>query len=413
MLGVRAGPSYGVPQKGSVRLTIFVSALAAAAWIWLLLFSQPRCWESSKDRLLGPPSVSMPSSDPSFASTLLDSQLAVLSPSNHALVARSRSTSSTGRVMESEGSTLRNIVFGIGASAELWQQRKEYVKLWWRPGELRGYVWLDEPVEMTSDDVGQLPELRVSEDISRFRYTNPKGHPSAIRLSRIVSETVRMQPQGVDWFVMGDDDTIFSPDNLVKVLSKYDHTKMVYIGSSSESHRQNVDFSYQMAFGGGGFALSYPLARALERMQDKCLERHPELFGSDDRMQACVAELGVPLFKEAGFHQVSTLFVPSASFFMSLPLQRCFVFLLYIFPGFVAFGLKVLLKTRCLVSCMDLSQCLYLKFSSLLHSFKEQVPAMPIRSAHVGVTILQSRCLSNRLTESCTVCSTVIASCQP
>ncbi|GAQ81967.1 hypothetical protein KFL_000960180 [Klebsormidium nitens] len=300
MLGVRAGPSYGAPQKGSVRLTIFVSALAAAAWIWLLLFSQPRCWETSKDRLLGPPSVSIPSSDPSF---VLESQLAVLSPSNHALVGRSRSTSSTGRVMESEGSTLRNIVFGIGASAELWQQRKEYVKLWWRPGELRGYVWLDEPVEMSAEDVGQLPELRVSEDISRFRYTNPKGHPSAIRLSRIVSETVRMQPQGVDWFVMGDDDTIFSPDNLVKVLSKYDHTKMVYVGSSSESHKQNVDFSYQMAFGGGGFALSYPLARALERMQDKCLERHPELFGSDDRMQACVAELGVPLFKEAGFHQ--------------------------------------------------------------------------------------------------------------
>jgi hypothetical protein len=300
----RVGPSYGVPQKGSLRLTIFISAITAAAWIWLLLFSQPRCWESSKDRMLGPPSVS--SSDPSLASTLLDSQLLVLSPSNHALVARSRSTSSTDLSIEgSSGSTLRNIVFGIGASAELWDQRKEYVKLWWRPGELRGFVWLDEPVAASLEDGGELPELRVSQDISRFRYTNPKGHPSAIRLSRIVSEMVRLQPEDVHWFVMGDDDTIFSPDNLVKVLSKYDHTKMVYIGSNSEDHKQNVDFSYQMAFGGGGFALSYPLAKALEGMQDKCLERHPELFGSDDRMQACVSELGVPLLKEAGFHQVS------------------------------------------------------------------------------------------------------------
>ena len=59
-----------------------------------------------------------------------------------------------------------------------------------------------------------------------------------------------------------------------------------------------------MAFGGGGFAISYPLARALEKMQDRCIQRYPGLFASDDRMQACMAELGVPLTKELGFHQV-------------------------------------------------------------------------------------------------------------
>jgi hypothetical protein len=32
--------------------------------------------------------------------------------------------------------------------------------------------------------------------------------------------------------------------------------------------------------------------------------RYPELFGSDDRMHACIAELGVPITKNQGFHQV-------------------------------------------------------------------------------------------------------------
>ena len=32
--------------------------------------------------------------------------------------------------------------------------------------------------------------------------------------------------------------------------------------------------------------------------------RYPHLFGSDDRMHACMAELGIPLTKEPGFHQV-------------------------------------------------------------------------------------------------------------
>ena len=104
---------------------------------------------------------------------------------------------------------------------------------------------------------------------------------------------------------MGDDDTLFFPDNLVRVLSKYDHDQYYYIGSTSESHQQNIVYNYGMAYGGGGFAISYPLAKALANLQDRCIERYPGLYGSDDRIHACMSELGVPLTKERGFHQVS------------------------------------------------------------------------------------------------------------
>ena len=73
---------------------------------------------------------------------------------------------------------------------------------------------------------------------------------------------------------MGDDDTVFIVENVVRVLSKYDHRQFYYIGSSSESHVQNIYFSYAMAYGGGGFAISYPLAKELEKMQDKCIQRY-------------------------------------------------------------------------------------------------------------------------------------------
>ncbi|KAJ6748314.1 F22L4.11 PROTEIN [Salix purpurea] len=107
----------------------------------------------------------------------------------------------------------------------------------------------------------------------------------------------------VRWFVMGDDDTLFFPDNLVRVLSKYDHDQYYYIGSTSESHQQNIVYNYGMAYGGGGFAISYPLAKALANLQDRCIERYPGLYGSDDRIHACMSELGVPLTRERGFHQ--------------------------------------------------------------------------------------------------------------
>ncbi|TYI54875.1 hypothetical protein E1A91_D11G103100v1 [Gossypium mustelinum] len=201
-----------------------------------------------------------------------------------------------------EKTTLHHLVFGIAGSARLWEHRKNYIKLWWKPQEMRGTVWLDKTVANRSDD-HLLPPVKISCDTSKFKYKNLKGHYSAIRISRIVSETLRLGFEDVRWFVMGDDDTYFVPENLVRVLSKYDHNQLYYIGSLSESHLQNIHFSYGMAYGGGGFAISYPLAKALAKMQDRCIQRYPGLYGSDDRIHACMAELGIPLTKEPGFHQ--------------------------------------------------------------------------------------------------------------
>ncbi|KAI4310343.1 hypothetical protein MLD38_035327 [Melastoma candidum] len=274
---------------------------------------------------------------------------------------------------------IHHLVFGIAASAKLWDHRKDYIKLWFKPEEsMRGVVWLDKEVPIAAGDAEGLPMIRISGDTSHFNQKHPeerlrgrwesaeektktlssKGskllvagslekwtrgtvgfegesrmfavklqvqtpsasvagksfklrtknfrslhHRSALRISRIVSETLWMGLADVRWFVMGDDDTVFVTENLVRVLNGYDHRGYYYIGSVSESHLQNIYFSYGMAYGGGGFAISYGLAVALEGMQDRCMGRYPGLYGSDDRIQACMAELGVPLTRHLGFHQ--------------------------------------------------------------------------------------------------------------
>jgi hypothetical protein len=83
------------------------------------------------------------------------------------------------------------------------------------------------------------------------------------------------------WFtkkaLVGDDDTImFITHNLVQVLFKYNHTQPFYVGYAgyaSEIHCQNIIFSYEMAFGGAGYAISHPFAKELAKIQDSCIQR--------------------------------------------------------------------------------------------------------------------------------------------
>lgn len=195
---------------------------------------------------------------------------------------------------------ISHLVFGIGGSAKTWNHRRHYCELWWRPNITRGYVWLDEKPDPKIPWSEKSPEYRVSEDWTRFKFSSSQ---SAVRIARIVLETIRLGLPDVRWFVMGDDDTVFFTDNLVSVLARYDHRSMYYIGGNSESVEQDVRHSYDMAFGGGGFAISYGLALELVKVFDGCLDRYYYFYGSDQRVSACVNEIGVSLTVERGFHQ--------------------------------------------------------------------------------------------------------------
>lgn len=192
-----------------------------------------------------------------------------------------------------------HIAFGIAGSTGTWANRALYSDLWWKPGSTRGFVFLEkEPGGGARSGIGH----RVSSEWRRFRRT--AGSESAVRIARVVVDLFRVGLPNVRWFVMGDDDTVFFPENLAAVLGRYDHRRMVYVGGNSESVEQDVMHAYDMAFGGGGFAISYPLAAELAAAMDGCLNRYHYFYGSDQRVWACVGELGVGLSREPGFHQV-------------------------------------------------------------------------------------------------------------
>ncbi|XP_019421074.1 PREDICTED: uncharacterized protein LOC109331184 [Lupinus angustifolius] len=283
-------------RTGTLAVAIVALLMTTTAWLSLVFSDATACcfhrlkdWESCSPFFIGKKCI--PHHLPK-----------VTPPHSVQYGTRGDHLHNSSSIVEQEDLSLKHVVFGIAGSSKLWKQRKEYIKLWWRPNDMCGHVWLDEQVlQEHGDDL--LPPIMVSEGISHFRYTNPLGHPSGLRISRIVKESFRLGHSDTRWFVLCDDDTIFNVDNLVDVLSKYNSSEMIYIGSPSESHSANSYFSHSMAFGGGGIAVSYPLAKALSEILDECIERYPKLYGSDDRLHACITELGIPLTWEHGFHQ--------------------------------------------------------------------------------------------------------------
>ncbi|GAB2299765.1 hypothetical protein Dimus_033819 [Dionaea muscipula] len=206
---------------------------------------------------------------------------------------------------------LSHLVFGIGGSVNTWYRRNRYSELWWDRTTTRGYVWLDQEPPTNFSWPDKSPPYRVSSGpgwlMKRLgSYKTPRPRPSSDRIARIVKESFEVvaKDDEVRWFVMGDDDTVFFKENLVEVLLRYDHRQMWYVGGVSESVEQDVLHSYGTAFGGGGFAVSYPLACELARVVDGCVDRYRGFYGSDEKVAACVSEIGVPLTKEPGFHQL-------------------------------------------------------------------------------------------------------------
>ncbi|KAF9596997.1 hypothetical protein IFM89_014711 [Coptis chinensis] len=225
---------------------------------------------------------------------------------SHTHISQNSATTTTPYPL-STPTCIHHLVFGIASSSNSFPKRQSYINTWFHPNVTRGYVFLDENINTNNNNKkkfkSSIPRL-ISHDTSHFPYTFRGGLRSAIRVTRIVKEIVELNLPNVRWYVFGDDDTVFFTDNLVKTLSKYDHNKWYYIGSNSESFEQNSRYSFEMAFGGGGIVISYPLAKVLAKVLDSCLLRYAHLYGSDSRIFSCLAELGVVLSHEPGFHQV-------------------------------------------------------------------------------------------------------------
>ncbi|XP_042058359.1 uncharacterized protein LOC121802729 [Salvia splendens] len=200
--------------------------------------------------------------------------------------------------------TLDHLVFGLVGSEKAWHHRKAYIESWWRPNATRGLLFLDKaPTGDLLPWSAASPPYRVSEDLTRVLK---KRDVVAQRIIHAIMEVYREEEEheNLRWLVMGDDDSIFVVDNMLQMLSGYDHTKYYYFGGQSEFILSNYWYSFSQGFGGAGFIMSLPLAKLVAADMDNCLLRYRHLNAADKTTMSCIADIGVNLTPLKGIHQI-------------------------------------------------------------------------------------------------------------
>ncbi|CAN1755481.1 hypothetical protein LINPERHAP1_LOCUS5741 [Linum perenne] len=221
--------------------------------------------------------------------------------SKHALFHQSSDLST------SSATNISHIGFIVVTSLTTWKHRRPYTDSWWRPNVTRGYVFFDQDPSEFLPWPSTSPPFKINEDITKLQVYPKLVNPIEVRIFRSILDMYRVGDRDLRWFILCDDDTVFFVDNMVEVLGKYDHREYHYIGSSSECAPCNGIYSFDMAFGGAGYALSYALVDALASKLDACIARYHYLSVSDQLAYSCLADFGVSLTVEEGFHQIDLL----------------------------------------------------------------------------------------------------------
>ncbi|CAF2692526.1 unnamed protein product [Rotaria sp. Silwood2] len=121
-----------------------------------------------------------------------------------------------------------------------------------------------------------------------------------------IKDDMHIGRKNIQWFAVGDDDTVWFVNNLLDTLQQYNSSNLMYIGDISDKKSQVIRHGDYYAYGGGGILLSRPLAILFAQHTQDC-KRFLHLYGGDEMIGKCITEvLQVKLTRNKNFHQMDS-----------------------------------------------------------------------------------------------------------
>ena len=109
----------------------------------------------------------------------------------------------------------------------------------------------------------------------------------------------------IEWFAIGDDDTLWFIDNLLAILQQYNSSNMIYLGNTSDRNETIRNHGNYYAYGGGGILLSKALILHVANSSQICLKKYKQMFGGDEIIGKCLTEFfRINFTLNEHFHQI-------------------------------------------------------------------------------------------------------------
>jgi hypothetical protein len=200
-----------------------------------------------------------------------------------------------------------DVVFGVISSASLAYERIPLIKLWWLEGTVGCYVVEGGGLygQLNEEQVKMLPpglEVCTTPDYLRNKTYYEEDNRGTHRGALMPLILYHKFPDKL-WYVLGDDDTMFSQLAVAQYLRNYDYNEPWYIASRCETVLKRLDnLAWDAGLGGGGLILSQGLMTKYGNALIACYDNTPwyKAKGGDWMMYQCLTKLGIPLTPASG-----------------------------------------------------------------------------------------------------------------
>ncbi|CAF1088118.1 unnamed protein product [Rotaria sordida] len=206
---------------------------------------------------------------------------------------------------------IEEIYFALTTNTQRILKTIHYLKFWAKLSSIKCLIVFEQKDFLTT---ANITEYLVNEGIScKVQTSNVTRYEERyLELFHMawnnqeIKEDIHTGIKKVEWFAVGDDDTIWFVNNLLHTLQQYNSSNFMYIGDISNKKSQVIRHGAYYAYGGGGILLSRPLAVLFAQHIQEC-KQFLNLYGGDEMIGKCITEiLQVNLTRNNNFHQMDS-----------------------------------------------------------------------------------------------------------
>jgi hypothetical protein len=201
---------------------------------------------------------------------------------------------------------IEEIYFLLTTNTKRIRRTINFIKFWSKSSNVKCLIVFEEKDFLGSEGIKEY--IQSNEISCQIKTSNIKRYEERdFQLVQLAWNDIKKlnKSKNISWFAIGDDDTIWFINNLLKTLEEYNSSKLIYLGNISDRNESIQRHGNDYAYGGGGILLSKPLIQLINQYYQQCQKLFFNLLGGDQILGKCITQLlNINLTINKHFHQI-------------------------------------------------------------------------------------------------------------